>query len=521
MDQPPQFVWIGPDVQTAWLFIGIGKRLASEGWHPVFIVQTEQDAAHFRSELGGVGTVVTMPDYYAEIIDGSVRPDVLQRASALEDEFGVTLLRSMVLPNRHLGRDYQTGNDHFPKSKVYARRSLAASLNACVTSFEFWKGLHDKYPPALALNYSGGGGITGRPVPLLARKHKFPYRNLTYTRFGDRFYWAHDEMAGSPAIVEAFNFERMIGIADTARIEGMVGKQILTSPEIVARLHRRRSLYPMAKEAARMVAQYAYWHLKGYAKAKRGYYLASQLMLRPHERAGARWLDRNCVRSLDDVKGRPIVYFALQVEPEMTSYLFSEYRTDQLGLLRELSLSVPAGHVIVVKEHPWAQGRRGKVFHRAIKALPNVVFVHPDYPSVDIIKAAVAVCSGSSSVNYEAAVLGKLVFHTHRGGPLECLPHAFLLDGAASFIRMAATLRKPPSTEATRQADGLRFFKALESISFPAGDKGFLNRKVPPSDDEVERACAMLYRSLHECSAPGTAQALPAMQGRQPSRLES
>jgi hypothetical protein len=196
---------------------------------------------------------------------------------------------------------------------------------------------------------------------------------------------------------------------------------------------------------------------------------------------------------------RRIVYFPLQVEPEGSLTGYAPHATDQIGLIRACSLNLPADALLVVKEHPWQMGRRGTEFYRAIADLPNVLLVHPGFPSLEIIKHASLVCSIASSAAHEAAVLGVPVALFHDGAPIGCLEHVHIMRSARDFERLPTLMSEGGKEQIEkRNRDGARYLLAIEQYCFELGKEGqaiFL-REEEPTAEELERMATALSLAL-------------------------
>ena len=118
----------------------------------------------------------------------------------------------------------------------------------------------------------------------------------------------------------------------------------------------------------------------------------------------------------------PFVFYPLHFEPEVSLQVYGKPFQNQVELVRNLSLSVPVGTRIVVKEHPRSLGFRSRSYYRKLLDMPNVRLCDPFTPAIEIVKRAAAVAVVSGTIGFEAAVVGKpvMVFGT--------VPYEFLPD---------------------------------------------------------------------------------------------
>ena len=103
------------------------------------------------------------------------------------------------------------------------------------------------------------------------------------------------------------------------------------------------------------------------------------------------------------------VYFPLHFEPERTLLISGAYYTDQLSVITNIAKSLPVNHTLYVKEHPHMKlsNWREINFYKKIINLPNVVLLHPDVSSLELIKHSKLVISIAGTSSFEAAIHGK------------------------------------------------------------------------------------------------------------------
>ncbi len=158
---------------------------------------------------------------------------------------------------------------------------------------------------------------------------------------------------------------------------------------------------------------------------------------------------------------QPFVYFALQLQPEMTTSALGGPFKDQALAIETLARMLPPGVRILVKENP-KQGAymRGPMFFHRLKRISNLAFMPSHASTHDLTAKALYVASISGTVGWEAVRKGKpaLVFgHTwyaslpgvHRWSPT--LTHA-------------AIVANPPAHAALEQAMGQLLAQAHPGI---------------------------------------------------------
>ena len=107
--------------------------------------------------------------------------------------------------------------------------------------------------------------------------------------------------------------------------------------------------------------------------------------------------------------GRPFVYFPLHVTDDYKITRIIPHSVDQASLVEQVADALPAGHDLVLKEHPMSVGRNSIALLRRLRRRPNVRLLPPDASSHDLIRDAEAVAVISSTVGLEALLYDKPV----------------------------------------------------------------------------------------------------------------
>lgn len=498
-------VWLAQDVQTRWLWPALARRLAERHrLYPVLVVRTAEDAAYYARALGegAAGAIAIADDYYARIAAGEQGPEddaaIFARAAAYEKRHGISLMRAVLQGDRHLGRGFLAGAPKFATSRISANATLRRALEACLASIAFWDALAAAFPPRLVLSYAGGHALAQKPLALLCRREAVPFRTLSSSRFGQFFYWAHDEYAAAPGFAAHFRATPAPDDAAVAAVRARVAPGSLAGPEAVRALDRQHTWPGIARYAVQALARRAYGRLKGYRKATHGYHVASLVAQRVRARRHLDHLARVGVADPARLAPRRIVYLPLQVEPELTTTTWGEFASDQYALARETALSLPADAVLAIKEHPWQLGTRSRDYYARLAALPNAVLMHPKYPSLDLIRRAAAIVTINSSAGHEAAVLGVPVLHVHEASTINVLDHVRLVSGPRDLeaVRAAIAESADEAAAARRRRDGARYLLALESFCLEIAGGPITRRREAPSEDELDAYLAALAGTL-------------------------
>ena len=108
----------------------------------------------------------------------------------------------------------------------------------------------------------------------------------------------------------------------------------------------------------------------------------------------------------------PVIYLPLGYFPESTiDYWVADTRALQFERLTiEMLRSLSRDFVVVVKEHLHMMGGRDAGFLKTLRAISDIVNVHPLEFSNDVLEQSDAVILGGGSVGVEATIRGKPVF---------------------------------------------------------------------------------------------------------------
>jgi hypothetical protein len=113
---------------------------------------------------------------------------------------------------------------------------------------------------------------------------------------------------------------------------------------------------------------------------------------------------------------RPFVYFALHMQPELTTTAIGGVYDDQVLAVERLSKLIPSDWIIYVKENPiQTEQYRGTFFFERLARLPNVCLVSQRINTFELIEHSQFVATITGTVGWEAVTGGKnvLVFgHT-------------------------------------------------------------------------------------------------------------
>lgn len=107
------------------------------------------------------------------------------------------------------------------------------------------------------------------------------------------------------------------------------------------------------------------------------------------------------------VTGEKFILYTLHKQPEASIDVLGTAYSNQIELIRNISINTPRDYKIYVKEHSNAIGERSLNYLNTIKKIPNVRLIDPSYDSHELIKTSELVLTISGTIAFEAALYGK------------------------------------------------------------------------------------------------------------------
>ncbi|MGD8105571.1 hypothetical protein ACQE32_02645 [Pantoea sp. FN0302] len=102
--------------------------------------------------------------------------------------------------------------------------------------------------------------------------------------------------------------------------------------------------------------------------------------------------------------------YPMHFHPESSTSILAGTYLDEYEVIRNIAFNLPEGMKLYVKDHMSAWGYPSIEFYKKLKKLPNVRVLSPNEATKQLIKRSRAVITLTSTVGYEALLLGKKVF---------------------------------------------------------------------------------------------------------------
>lgn len=110
------------------------------------------------------------------------------------------------------------------------------------------------------------------------------------------------------------------------------------------------------------------------------------------------------------IDGERYLLYPLHYHPEASTSVLSGTYLNEYEVIRNIAFNLPEGIQLYVKDHRSAYGFPDLSFYDAITRLPNVRLIEPFAKTKQLIRNSLAIITLTSTVGYEALLLGKKVF---------------------------------------------------------------------------------------------------------------
>ncbi|MBX9829344.1 MAG: hypothetical protein K2Y27_30690 [Xanthobacteraceae bacterium] len=377
----------------------------------------------------------------------------IARAKEWETRIGRTV-NELTFSHRHLGRGYALGGFRHPHAATYDDAGYLQTIHAYVCQLEFWDGEMDRRGLTLLLQ---GDNV----AQAVAASRQVPARFLIGARYKSLWFWASDQYQSNPLLPAAWAAARPGPLFEVD--ESYVGANVKR-----AEFADWISLRKLPFHTAYAIATMTYWRIRRLTKG-RAYNYWEFISWPARQYLGLHEVKRWFSARLDDLKGKPFVYFPMHKEPEESFLLRSPEFFSQHAAIASLSRSLPAGTLLAIKENSYAIARRPRDFYRQIAALKNVVLLDVNEDGIECVRRASAVATITGTAGIEAAAMGQPVISFAQHHPMSMLPHVQTVKNESDLSKMLSAALSPEFDRAKAEADGQRFLRAIADSAFDLG----------------------------------------------------
>lgn len=399
------------------------------GWNSTFYQHQMAASLKNSGRIDKIGGLVAHEKFYDFLLEqDEVDYDVLHHAAGVHED----LRNEPWEPERlaQIEREYGTptlqpfafrleGRDKYEDMALNNYAELRTKQEMTQKYFDFFLGLFEEFEPDVYLTYSVGSGV-----------NLIPY-HLVHQHGGTAIAWVPTEVPGRYALmVDNFRkrlnevndlFEQFVegresveGYPDAKRAaEAFISDFRSNPPDVGPTPHAMRSPFKSVKSAAaapvRALRYFTYYHFDfmedNYVK---GDYRKDPISMRIVEEL--KWLYRaNRIRYTDvfetpDFDEEEFVYVPLHLQPEASTLLYGRRYCDQIGLVRQISQSLPLDYRLYVKEHPNMVNRRSISYYKQLKDIDVVRLIHPRVPSRTLIRNGALTMTVTGTAGFESLV---------------------------------------------------------------------------------------------------------------------
>lgn len=483
----PRTILIFSRIDFAWLNPILMSRLrARYGVRFVIIVPSPKWADFYEEHCQAADRIICSQDVEAEVASRTCDEDLeFEKARQNEQKYDVVYLRDILQQARDISARWLQYAPNSPFSRLVPPplSELCKRTNAYLAYFE---DLFDRENIDLVIERPGDLFST---ACIVAAGHRripttfwLPARHKSFVMWSVGPYLGHD-------LIQAKYQE----LADQPPVPLDDIQPPDDSKPNFEKARKLRSVSSLARQFYTTTRDHTIWTARGILFGAKLPRLTFRAVMRYHLSVWSahRAIARLVVTDPTEIRSQPFVLFLLQFEPEYTTLSLARHFNDTRALVQQLSLSMPAGHRLVLKENVNSIGNRALSFYRGLMGLPNVVLADHAIPATELIVHAQAVATVSSTGALEANLFGKPAFIFAQGTEFSFLPDIHTVGSFAelpAMLRKITTNRSPEEQDSTRR-HASRYRRAIELISFDApSTRPFRGTKTTITDTEAEKA---------------------------------
>lgn len=340
-----------------------------------------------------------------------------EKVAACERSTGVPSHRIVLADERNFGRSYGIEFYHWARSSgaAIALRDNAAPerfvLRLFASAFEIIEafqprfiivGGHNSTPETFALrlaaDHLGIPVVMSRPSKILSHRC-FWTPDLSMLNLAAAARCAEKIETGARPCAEAF--EHLAKFRQTPATVAYIRQNW--------NVQAAKGLISSARDLADRSRRRLAWHLRG-RKGPKGKPIFSKFW----ETLRSVYLKRRQgplfkIFTEDELAKRRYVLIALHKEPELAINFQAPFWHSQKNLIAWLSVNLPCGYRLLVRDHRKNEGRRPMAFYRSLLAFPGVDLISPFDEQFKYIRNADLIVADNGSTGWEGLIFGKRV----------------------------------------------------------------------------------------------------------------
>lgn len=174
---------------------------------------------------------------------------------------------------------------------------------------------------------------------------------------------------------------------------------------------------------------------------------------------------KRVIKMFDNVDLNDIFYLMpLQFKPESSTSVWAKNYTDDYNNILNICFNLPVGTYLYVKEHFVNLGLPELQYYKKLKEIPNLKLINPNEPNRPLINSSKAVIVLTSTMGFEALILGKKVI-TLGNIFYQCHPNCIKLDSFKDLFQTLINLN-PQIDEKELEEMNKKFIAAYFNLSF-------------------------------------------------------
>ncbi len=339
-----------------------------------------------------------------------------------EKQIGRPFLWNALVADRRIyfGKKYAYTQDYNPR---FTHEQMLAILQIGVKRIEE---LFDEVQPDFIVSFQCVT-IGEYLSSLFAQSRSIPLLNLRPTRIKNYFYAGENIMEPSDYLKEVYNQHLKNGIDSPHRenaikylrevqkthamYEGVIPPS--NKPPASVNLKKRIISVSKIKELINLlIGEYKYRfgeyrfdnHISGFIEP-----VVNRKIIRPLRAKQINKHFHNQYITSKDLQHLNYAFFPLHTDPEVTLSVYSKPYLNQIEAARLFSHNLPIGMKLMIKEHPWAIGKRPLSYYNKLKAIPNVILAHPSLSSRELVSNAKLITIIAGSIGLEGLIMKKPV----------------------------------------------------------------------------------------------------------------
>lgn len=338
----------------------------------------------------------------SKLLNKKIKPEFLKKVQKLEISCPQSFSRLLLSCERDIGFHYRSGNYIFPDTMNFRKIQRDSFVKCFTSSFELVERVLTKLKPKIILS-----GCTNTIYHalffFLSKKLKIPfYINRRSKILFDRFYWTskfnmfneNNKTFKSISKPSKFSKDYLIKFRNKQQTVSYIKQNWNTHEDIIS--EQFKYLLQLIVHNFIAIFDKKYFKIRFFSRLKYFMFLINnKFFLKNYFK----------VYSTNELKKKKYCYYPLHKEPEIALNFLASHLSDQSELIKFLSMSVPVGYKLLIKEHRFNHLRRSKEFYKKLNKFYNVEVISPHDDQFKYILNAKVVITDNGTSGWESILL--------------------------------------------------------------------------------------------------------------------